>query len=136
MEMRIDFPGGARVDALYGGFRIATDQPAGAGGDGSAPAPFDYFLASLGTCAGVYVLQFFRKRGLSADGLGLVLSARRDPNTHQFEEIALRLTLPDGFPEKYHDAVLRSIDLCSVKKHLAAPPQVRTVIETPTRTFS
>jgi len=128
MEMKIEFPGGVRVDACYQGFRIATDQPADAGGEGSAPAPFDHFLASLGTCAGVYALQFLRQRRLPTDGLELVLTARRDPGSRMYDEITLRLRLPAAFPEKYRDALLRAIDLCSVKKHLATPPAVRTVV--------
>jgi putative redox protein len=51
MEMKVDFPGGARVAAHFGDFTINTNQPVKAGGDGSAPAPFELFLASLATCA-------------------------------------------------------------------------------------
>ncbi|MDA8242639.1 MAG: osmotically inducible protein OsmC, partial [Elusimicrobia bacterium] len=57
-EMEITFPGGKKVNALWHGFEIATDQPKSSGGDNSAPAPFDLFLASLGTCAGIFVLGF------------------------------------------------------------------------------
>ncbi len=58
MEMIIDFPGGAKVDAHFGNFTVKTDQPMSGGGDGSAPSPFDIFLSSIGTCAGIYVLGF------------------------------------------------------------------------------
>ena len=64
MEMIIDFPGGARVDAHFANFTVNTDQPAIGGGEGSAPTPFAVFLSSLGTCAGIYVLVFCRQRGL------------------------------------------------------------------------
>ena len=64
MEMVIDFPGGARVDAHFGPFTVMTDQPSKAGGEDSAPTPFALFLASLGTCAGIYVLGFCRQRNL------------------------------------------------------------------------
>ena len=56
MEMIIDFPGGARVDAHFGQYTVHTDQPPQGGGDGSAPTPFALFLSSMGTCAGIYVL--------------------------------------------------------------------------------
>jgi putative redox protein len=64
MEMEITFPGGARVDASFGSYSVKTDQPPMGGGDGSAPTPFATFLASIGTCAGIYVLGFLRQRGL------------------------------------------------------------------------
>jgi len=58
MDMIIDFPGRARVDAHFGNFTVVTDQPSSAGGRGVAPSPFSYFIASLGTCSGMYVLDF------------------------------------------------------------------------------
>ena len=67
-EFVIDFPGGARVDAHFGPYTVKTDQPPSGGGQGSAPAPFSLFLASIGTCAGIYVLGFCRQRGLPTDG--------------------------------------------------------------------
>ena len=63
MEMVIDFPGGARVDAHFGPFVVPTDQPPSGGGTGSAPTPFLTFLSTIGTCAGIYVLGFCRQRG-------------------------------------------------------------------------
>ena len=69
MEMKVYFPGGKRVYADYGGFTIETDQPARGGGDDSAPAPFDLFLASIGTCAGIFALGFMQQRGIDPRGL-------------------------------------------------------------------
>lgn len=63
--MEIIFPGGKKVNALYKGFTIETDQSKSDEGEASAPAPFDLFLASIGTCAGIYVIRFFEKRELS-----------------------------------------------------------------------
>ncbi|HSO23567.1 MAG TPA: hypothetical protein VLT81_11690, partial [Chondromyces sp.] len=60
--MTVRFPGGARVEADYNGFEIATDQARDSGGEASAPEPFDLFLASIATCAGIYVLRFCQKR--------------------------------------------------------------------------
>ena len=76
MEMIIDFPGGARVDAHFGQYTVNTDQPPQGGGDGSAPTPFALFLSSMGTCAGIYVLGFCRQRGLSTDGIRLHCSSQ------------------------------------------------------------
>ena len=77
--IEVSFPGGKRVDARVGGFTMATDQPTELGGDGSAPAPFDLFLASIATCAGIYVLGFCQARGLATDGLALVQHHEVDP---------------------------------------------------------
>lgn len=123
-EMVIDFPGGARVDAHYGGFTVATDQPPYAGGQGSAPAPFSLFLASLGTCAGIYVLSFCRQRGLPTDGIRIVQRMESNPVTRMLSKVELEIQLPPEFPEKYKDAVIRSAEQCAVKKHLENPPQM------------
>jgi len=122
MEMLIDFPGGARVDAHFGPFTIQTDQPAQGGGDDSAPTPFATFLASMGTCAGIYVLGFCRQRGLSTEGLRIIQRTETDPATHMVSKVSFDIQLPPGFPEKYRSAVIRSAEQCAVKKHLENPP--------------
>ena len=72
MEMEIVFPGGKRVEALIGDDRLCTDQPTASGGDGSAPALFVLFLASIVTCAGIYVLGFCQSRGISTEGIKII----------------------------------------------------------------
>jgi putative redox protein len=123
MEMAITFPGNKRVNADFGGFTVETDQSLGGGGDGSAPAPFDLFLASIGTCAGVYALGFMQKREIPTEGMRLSLIAERDPQTHMVRKITLDLQLPPEFPEKYREAVVKAMDLCAVKRHIAQPPE-------------
>jgi ribosomal protein S12 methylthiotransferase accessory factor len=124
MEMLIDFPGGARVDAHFGPFTVRTDQPAGGGGDSSAPMPFDIFLASIGACAGIYVLGFCRQRGLPSEGLRILERIHSNPDTGMVGRIDLEIQLPPGFPDKYRQAIVRAAELCAVKKHLEAPPQI------------
>lgn len=123
MKMDIQFPGGARVDAAFRGFTVRTDQPVKAGGEGLAPAPFDLFLASLATCAGYYAVRFLQSRDLSTEGLALRLETERDPESKRLTTIHLDLELPEGFPEKYHGAILRAMDQCAVKKVLDDPPE-------------
>ncbi len=123
-EMVIDFPGGARVDAHFGEFTVVTDQPPYAGGQGAAPAPFSLFLASLGTCAGIYVLGFCRQRGLPTEGIRLVQRMESDPATRMVSKIELEIQLPPSFPEKYKEAVIRSAEQCAVKKHIENPPHM------------
>ncbi len=79
MEMKVSFPGNLKVDAEFAGFTVETDQPVLAGGDGSAPAPFDLFLASLATCAGIFMLAFLKQRGLTTEGTGITMTIERDP---------------------------------------------------------
>lgn len=127
MEMDITFPGGLRVDAQLGDLVVETNQ------DGSAPAPFGLFLASIGTCAGIYVLGFCQKRGIPTDGVKIVQRVHADPVTRMVDRIDLDIVVPPDFPEKYHDALVRSADQCAVKKHLEDPPsfQVRTTVQAP-----
>lgn len=124
MEMEITFPGGARVDASFGQHTVRTDQPPVGGGEGSAPTPFALFLASFGTCAGIYVLGFLRQRGLPADGVRLVQRALRNPANGMTERLEIEIQLPAGFPEKYREAIVRAAEQCAVKKHLEKPPAV------------
>ena len=119
MEMIIDFPGGARVDAHFGPFTVSTDQPPQA----SAPTPFATFLASLGTCAGIYVLGFCQQRGLPTEGIRIVQRMHSNPLSGMVGKIDLEIQLPPTFPEKYADAVVRSAEMCAVKKHFETPPQ-------------
>lgn len=116
MDMEIVFPGGARVDAISGGMVIPTNQ------DGSAPAPFGLFLASIGTCAGIYVLSFCQQRGLPTDNIRIVQRMSFNPMTRMIDEVELDIQVPPDFPEKYKDAVIRSANQCAVKKHLEMPP--------------
>ncbi len=122
MEMEITFPGGARVDANLGGMTVKTDQPVQGGGSGSAPTPFATFLASIGTCAGIYVLGFCRQRSLPTDGIKIIQRMQSDPMTGLVGRISLNIQLPPDFPEKYKAAVIKSAEQCAVKKHLEHPP--------------
>ena len=125
LEMTVVFPGGACVDAHMGDMVIRTDQPPQAGGAGSAPTPFALFLASLGTCAGIYVLSFCQQRGLPTEGIELHQRMETDPVTHMVSEVVLEIRLPSDFPAKYTTALVRSAELCAVKRHLEKPPSFK-----------
>jgi putative redox protein len=116
MEMDIIFPGGLRVDALMGNMTVPTNQ------DGTAPTPFALFLASIGTCAGIYVLGFCQHRGLSTEGIKIVQRLHSNPVNRMIERVDLDIVVPPDFPEKYHDALIRAADQCAVKKHMEVPP--------------
>jgi len=122
MAMTVTFPGGQRVAADYQGLTIETDQ------DGSAPAPFDLFLASLATCAGFYALAFMQQRQIDTAGCRLTMDWRRDPQTRLVETIDIDLRLPPGFPDKYREAIVRAMDQCAVKRHIDHPPAIVTTV--------
>jgi len=123
MEMLVSFPGGARVDAAFGPHVVRTDQPPQGGGEGSAPTPFNMFLASIATCAVIYVLGFLRQREIPTEGVRLVQRANRNRETGMIEQVEIEIEVPQGFPEKYLPALIRSAEQCAVKKHLAQPPE-------------
>lgn len=130
MTFDVTFPGGVAVDATYRGHTIHTDQPEPLGRD-SAMSPFDVFFASLATCAGFYALRFCQERSLPTTGLAMRLENERDPETKRIVRSKIDLTLPDEFPDKYHQAILRAIDQCAVKKAIAHPPEIEVTIAVP-----
>ena len=123
MEMKISFPGGKKVDAHYDGFTIQTDQAVGSGGEGSAPEPFDLFLASIGTCVGINVLSFCQYRNIPVDKMRVVQGMERSPDKKRVTKITIEITLPPDFPKKYQDAIVRVAKLCAVKRHMETPPE-------------
>jgi ribosomal protein S12 methylthiotransferase accessory factor len=130
-DIEVTFPGGKRVDARVGAYVVRTDQPVESGGEGSAVAPFDLFLASIATCAGIYVLGFCQARGLPTVGVKLRQEVAIDPATKLPQRVRLELTLPAAFPEKYRTAVLRAAEGCKVKKTIAAAPVIEVALAEP-----
>ncbi len=125
MEYIIDFPGGARVDAHFGPYTVSTDQPPSGGGSGEFPTPFAIFLSSIGTCAGIYVLNFCKQRGLSTDGISIIQRMEKNPTNGMVEQLDIEIIIPASFPEKYQEALIRSAEQCTVKKHIENPPTFR-----------
>ena len=126
MQMKITFPGGKRVDAELNGMIIPTDQSLEDGGEGMAPSPFTYFLASLGTCAGIYVLSFCQQREISTEGLSLTQQMEFSPDENgkrRLAKMTIDIMLPPEFPEKYRNAIVKTAELCTVKKILMDPPE-------------
>jgi len=118
MDMEVIFPGGKRVNAIYKRFTIETDQSKRDGGEGSAPAPFDLFLASIAACTGIYALLFCQARHIPTEELKLILRSERNSESRMIEKMVMEIQLPPEFPEKYREAIVRVAGKCSVKKHL------------------
>ncbi len=129
-EIVVTLPGGRRVDAQLGRHVVRTDQPLDNGGEDTAPSPFQLFLASIGTCAGIFVQGFCAKRGIPFDGVRIIERPRYD-ETGTLTALDLEIQVPEGFPEKYREALVRVADQCSVKRAIHAQPvfQVRTTVQ-------
>jgi putative redox protein len=127
MEMTISFEEKKKVNADFKGMLIKTDQSVASGGEGTAPEPFTLFLASIGTCAGIYVKSFCDQRDIPTSGIRLIQSMKYDPARKLIERIIIEIQLPSDFPEKYKEAVIKAADVCTVKRHLADPPLIEVV---------
>ena len=125
----VAFPGGKRVDVEIGEFMLQTDQSKKNGGDGAAPEPFDLFLASLASCAGIYALNFCQARKISSDGIALKMHCQRDEKQKMITRATFQLTLPQGFPDKYQTGIVRAMELCTVKRHMQNAPEFAIEIQ-------
>ena len=125
-RIQVSFPGGKRVDAVVGGQTIRTDQSIEHGGEGTAAEPFELFLASLATCAGLYVLVFCQQRGIPTERVSLL----QDQVFEHGRLLGIRLSVvvPADFPPKYLGAVRAAAASCRVKKTLSDPPDVEVVV--------
>jgi len=122
MKIPVHFPGGLCVTAKLGPHVVVTDQPAAAGGGAAAPAPFELFLASLATCAGIYALRFCQAREIPTKGLAIELETV-EAERRKITDVRIAVKLPEGFPERYREALERAVDQCAVKRHLLDPPR-------------
>ena len=128
-DIRVEFPGGKRVDAHYDGRTVCTDQSVKNGGEGSAPEPFDLFFVSMATCVGIYVLEFCTARNIDTDGLGVHLYSKYVPEEKRYTQIAIDIQLPNEFPAKYRKAIWRTANLCTVKRHILTPPEFMITLD-------
>lgn len=121
--IEITFDGGKVVTAHSGDHIIRTDQPLDNGGGNTAPAPFELYLASIGTCAGIYVKSFCDNRKIPAENIRIQEVIEYSRETHLPTSIKLDIKLPPDFPEKYKDSLINVANLCLVKKSIASPPE-------------
>lgn len=126
MSIKVKFPGGVKVDALIEPFVISTDQSVRGGGEGSAPAPFTLFLASLATCAGYYVKAFCDSRDLYSDGISLTMDTEYNSVSKMIGKIIIMIIFPEDFPEKYDNALINAANVCAVKRHLSEQIEFET----------
>ena len=125
--MEITFNGGKIVTAHCHGHEIKTDQPVNSGGENSAPSPFELYLASIGTCAGIYVKSFCDNRQIPTDNIKIVQTVEYDKESGLPVNILIDIQLPADFPEKYKASVIHVAELCKVKKSIKKPPEFKIV---------
>ena len=126
-EIIVRLTGGRRVEAELNGHHVLTDQPQSNGGEDTAPSPFQVFLASLGTCAGIFVQGFCAKRGIPYKDIRLI-ERPTYCSTGALESVEFELQLPPDFPPNYEEALLRAIDQCTVRRVLRSPPTFRSSV--------
>ncbi len=115
--MKITFEGNKKVKVRVKDFDVWTDQPKEQGGDGSAPTPIDLFLASLGSCCGVFVLNFLKQHALP-ENVYLTLDPVWNINEYVIDKINVVIHVPAGFPEKYENALIEVAKRCLVARHV------------------
>jgi ribosomal protein S12 methylthiotransferase accessory factor len=120
--MEITFDGGKVISAHFREFTLTTDQPVKSGGTESAPTPFDLYLASVGTCAGIYVKSFCDNRKIPTEGMKVIQHTEFNEETGLPVKLTIDIQVPPGFPEKYKASLINVAELCKVKKSIISPP--------------
>lgn len=123
MEIKVNFLDKLRLEAKFDDFTVIADQPIRYKGDGSAPGPFDYFLASSALCAAYFVKLYCETRNLSTENIRLSQNNIVDPENRYQQIFKIQVELPPEIPEVDRRGILRSIERCSVKKVVQAGPE-------------
>ena len=126
--MKITFEGNKKVKVRVKNFDVWTDQPQEQGGDASAPTPIDLFLASLGSCCGVFVLNFLKQHALP-ENVYLTLDPIWNISDYVIEKIKVAIHVPTGFPTKYENALIEVAKRCLVARHVKIEHDISLVKE-------
>lgn len=127
--MEIYFNGNKQVFADVNGHTVKTDQALRAGGQGEHPEPFTLFLASLGTCAGIYVKSFCDQRNIPTGDISLTQAQNYNPGLKMIDQIEIQIHVPASFPDKYEQALIQTASLCAVKRHLKDEIDVQVLLK-------
>lgn len=123
MEIKVNFLDNLRLEARFDDFTVITDQPIRYKGDGSAPSPFDYFLASSALCAAYFVKVYCAARDIPTEGIRLSQNNIVDPEDRYNQIFKIQVELPESLSDKDRQGILRSIDRCTVKKVVQTGPE-------------
>jgi ribosomal protein S12 methylthiotransferase accessory factor len=125
MEIKVNFLDNLRLEAKFDDFTVTADQPIRYKGDGSAPGPFDYFLASSALCAAYFVKVYCQSRDIPTDDIRLSQNNIVDPENRYNQIFQIQVELPDTISERDRTGIIRSIDRCTVKKVVQQGPEFR-----------
>ncbi|KAA1173825.1 OsmC domain/YcaO domain-containing protein [Marinobacter salinexigens] len=123
MEINVNFLDNLRLEAKFDDFTVITDQPIRYKGDGSAPSPFDYFLASSALCAAYFVRVYCLARDIPTENIRLSQNNIVDPENRYNQIFRIQVELPEDISDKDRQGILRSIERCTVKKVVQTGPQ-------------
>ena len=127
MEIRVSFLNNLRLEARFDDFTITTDQPIRYKGDGTAPSPFDYFLASSALCAAYFVKVYCLSRDIPTDDIQVSQNNVLDPENRYNQTFQIQVELPSSISERDRAGILRSIDRCTVKKVIQQTPVFKII---------
>jgi ribosomal protein S12 methylthiotransferase accessory factor len=125
MEINVNFLDNLRLEAKFDDFTVIADQPIRYKGDGSAPSPFDYFLASSALCAAYFIKVYCKARDISTENIRLSQNNIVDPEDRYNQIFQIQVELPDDISDKDREGILRSIDRCTVKKVVQTGPEFK-----------
>jgi len=125
MEIKVNFLDNLRLEAKFDDFTVIADQPIRYKGDGSAPGPFDYFLASSAMCAAYFVKVYCNSRDIPTENIRLSQNNIVDPEDRYNQIFKIQVELPESISDKDRQGILRSIDRCTVKKVVQTGPEFK-----------
>lgn len=125
MEINVNYLDNLRIEAKFDEFTVIADQPIRYKGDGSAPGPFDYFLASSALCAAYFVKVYCNARDIPTDNIRLSQNNIVDPEDRYNQIFQIQVELPDNISDKDRKGIVRSIDRCTVKKVVQSGPEFK-----------
>jgi len=128
MEIKVNYLDNLRIEAKFDDFSVIADQPIRYKGDGSAPGPFDYFLASSALCAAYFVKVYCNSRDIPTENIRLSQNNIVDPEDRYNQIFQIQVELPESISEKDRKGIVRSIDRCTVKKVVQSGPEFKVEI--------
>ncbi len=128
MDIMVKLGEGTKVSAHFGDFVLHSDQAVTAGGTGSAPEPFGYFLTGLATCAGYFVQRFCQARDIPTDQIQIRMRNDWNAQKHAPDNFYFEIQVGEDFPDKYLDAVIRAVNECTVKKTILNQPNFAVTV--------
>lgn len=125
MEIKVNFLDNLRLEAKFDDFSVIADQPIRYKGDGSAPSPFDYFLASSALCAAYFIKVYCNSRDIPTDGIRVAQNNIVDPEDRYNQIFQIQVELPESLSEKDRTGILRSVERCTVKRVIQTGPEFK-----------